>query len=487
MDVVHVILGVVGLGGFGAAAWLAARLSRTGAVAASARADADHATTELARARDEASKASARIEDLTERNTGLTLSLARLENQARAAADLHEAELAREREVLAERIRGVERRERELKEHLEKAESTLRDAFKSLSVETLKESSDRFLQLAKEHLGAQQKEGEAQLEQRRAAVEQLVKPIAETLQKTDVRLGQIEKSWAEDKGRLAESLTQVGQAQQTLRTETARLVKALREPNVRGYYGEIQLRKVAELAGMREYCDFAEQDSTRDGEGNLLRPDMVVRLPSARELAVDAKANLKPYLDALEADTPEGREGALRAFADGVADQASRLARKAYWKQYDRSPEFVVMFMPGDQFVDAALSKRPDLLETAAAQRVLLASPSTLIALLHAVHLGYKEQRLADEARQLQRLGAELLERFGVALEHVAQLGKALDKAGESYNKFVGSYQSRLEPTLRRFEEGGVRAARDLPEVPTVTTRPRPMGELPAGGGLAGP
>lgn len=479
MDVLHVILGVLAIGGFGAAVWLGLRQSQAAASDAVARADASHAAAQLAQEREASAKALARIDDLAERNAGLTLSLARLEDQARAAAELHEAALTREREVLAERLRGVERRERELKEHLEKAESTLRDAFKSLSVESLKESSDRFLQLAKEHLGAQQKEGEAALEQRRAAVEQLVKPIAETLQKTDVKLGQIEKSWAEDKGRLAESLAQVGLAHKALHSETARLVKALREPNVRGYYGEIQLRKVAELAGMREYCDFTEQDSTRDADGNILRPDMVVRLPSERELAVDAKANLKPYLDALEADNPVQAEEALQAFADGVADQASRLARKGYWRQYDRSPEFVVMFMPGDQFVDAALSKRPDLLEMAAAQRVLLASPSTLIALLHAVHLGYKEQRLADEARQLQTLGAELLERFGKALDHVAQLGKALDKAGESYNAFVGSYQNRLEPTLRKFKEGGVRGARDLPEPPMVNTRPRTLPELP--------
>lgn len=475
----HIILALLAAGGLASAIWLALQRSKDAAATAAARAAAESANEQLARDRAEVASLRGRAEEAAAANAGLSNEITRLEGEARAAAERHHAELESERRVLAERIRSVEEREASLRESLAQAGTTLRDAFKSLSVETLKESSERFLQLAMEHLGAQQKQGEAQLDQRRVAVEQLVTPIRETLQKTDARLGQIEQAWAEDRGRLTTELSQVGQAQQSLRNETARLVKALREPQVRGYYGEIQLRRVAELAGMRAYCDFAEQETTRDAEGNALRPDMIVRLPNQRELAIDAKANIKPYLDALEAEDPDLAETALRAFANGVAEQAGKLARKNYWKQYDRSPEFVVMFLPGDQFVDAALSRRPDLLEDAAAQRVLLASPSTLIALLHAVHLGYKEQRLADEARQLQALGAELLERFRIALDHITKLGKAIDKAGEHYNAFVGSYQSRLEPTLRRFEEGGVRSVGELPELPTISTQTRALGETP--------
>lgn len=480
MDAVHAVLALLALGGLSLGGWLALRQSRLSAQAAADRALAQQATEHLDRTRAELDAARAQIEELHGRNQALAMQVSRLEGEAEKNAELHRRELLREREVLEVRLREIERREASLRETLAQADVRLREAFKALSVETLKESSERFLQLAREHLSAQQKEGQAQIEQRRQAVEQLVRPIAETLQKTESRLSQIEKSWAEDKGRIAQELAQVGQAHQALRGETSRLIRALREPHVRGFYGEIQLRKVAELSGMRAYCDFAEQEATRDAEGNLLRPDMIVRLPNGRELAIDAKANLKPYLDALEADDPEQARQCLRAFAEGVAEQARRLAQKGYWKQYDASPELVLMFMPGDQFVDAALSHRPDLLEYAASQRVLLTSPGSLIACLYAVHHAYQEQRLAEEARQLQRLGAELLDRFAVALEHLARLGRALDKAGEHYNAFVGSYQSRLEPTLRRFEDGGVRAGRELPDMATVATRPRPMGEPPA-------
>ncbi len=478
MDLMHAILALLALAGLGTAAWMAVRQSRIVASAATDRALARNNAEQLASARDELEKACKQVEDLREQNQGLALRITQLEGEIARAEEGHRRELEKEREVLAVRLSEFENRERALREMLTQAEQRLREAFESLSGKSLKEQSERFLQLAREHLAAQQKEGQAQIDQRRQAVEQLVKPIAETLQKTEARLGQIEKSWAEDKGRIAAELSQVNQAHQSLRTETARLVKALREPNVRGRYGEIQLRKVAEIAGMRPYCDFAEQESTRDADGNNLRPDMIVRLPNGRELVVDAKANLKPYLDALEADDPEQARDALRAFADGVASQISRLAAKRYWKQYDGSPEFVVMFMPGDQFVDAALAHRPDLLEWGASQRVLLASPSTMIALLYAVHHAYQEQRIAEEARELQALGAELLDRFRVAIDHMRKLGQALNQACERFNELVGSYQHRIEPTLRRFEDAGVRGGRELPDVAAITTRPRPVGQL---------
>jgi DNA recombination protein RmuC len=242
---------------------------------------------------------------------------------------------------------------------------------------------------------------------------------------------------------------------------------------VRGRYGEMQLKRVAELAGMSAYCDFCEQDSTMDGDGNALRPDMLVKLPSGRVVVVDAKTNIRGYLDALQAGTTAEADGHLERFAKHVADQAAALARKQYWRQYDGSPEFVVMFIPGDQFIDAALARQPEILESAARQGVILASPSTLIGLLRAVHVGYKEQKLAAAAEELKRLGVEFHDRAAVAFGHIADLGGLLERTVNKYNEFVGSYRSRLEPTLRKFEEEGAKSGKELPAAVEVTVRVR--------------
>ena len=245
------------------------------------------------------------------------------------------------------------------------------------------------------------------------------------------------------------------------------------KPHVRGRYGEIQLRRVAELAGMVNECDFFEQSQTRGPDGTALRPDMVVKLPSNRVIVVDAKTNIQGYLDAMSAATPAEADGHLDRFARHVSEQATALARKKYWTQYDGSPEFVVMFIPGDQFVDAALQRQPELLERAAEQGVILASPATLIGLLRAVAVGYKEQALAKAAEELRELGKELHERVATAMGHAARLGKSLNSAVDSFNDFVGSYERRVEPHLRRFEDAGVKSAKDLPEVGEVVVRAR--------------
>jgi DNA recombination protein RmuC len=235
----------------------------------------------------------------------------------------------------------------------------------------------------------------------------------------------------------------------------------------------VQLRRVAELAGMQGYCDFSEQDSTVDSEGNALRPDMIVRLPSERVVVVDAKTNIQAYLEALDAERPEDAEACLERFARTVADQAAALGKKRYWAQYDGSPEFVVMFIPGDQFIDAALARRPELLEHAARQGVVLAGPATLIGLLRAVAVGYKEQRLAEEARELRQLGVDFHARAIKAFGSLAELGPILDRAVDKFNEFVGSYQGRLEPTLRRFEEAGAGSGKEMPVIEEITVRAR--------------
>lgn len=395
------------------------------------------------------------------------------ESQRHHEEDRQAAERAFEQRLEDQR-QAMQVRERALTEQVQRIEALgkaveerVGQVFGATASKALSQTSADFLRLAETRFKELSTSATGELERRREAVDQLVKPVRETLERTEQRLAEMGKAWAEDKGKLASELERLGVAGETLRAETGKLVKALREPQVRGRYGEIQLRRVVELAGLRSYCDFAEQHSTRDAEGNILRPDLVVRLPHGRELAIDAKTNIKPYLDAIEATDPAAAETALDAFAAGVADQARKLAGKGYWRQYEGSPDLVVMFLPGDQFVDAALSRRPALVEELASQRVLLASPGTLLGLLRAVHLGYQEQTLARQAQELRALGVELHERASVAMAHVERLGKSLAASVKSYNDFVASYETRLRPTLRKFEESGAGSAKELP-TPTM-------------------
>ncbi len=231
---------------------------------------------------------------------------------------------------------------------------------------------------------------------------------------------------------------------------------------MRGRYGEIQLQRVVELAGMKSYCDFSAQASVRGADGGLKRPDLVVRLPNDRVVAIDAKTSFDSYMAALDAPAAEERERHLDRYAMHVVEQVKRLADKRYWSDFDESPEFVVLFIPGDQLVDAALERRPDLIELAAQKNVVLASPATLIGLLRAVHIGWREKNLSESAEELFQLGKELHERAGVVLEKATRVGESLETARKSYNQFVGSVQGRLLPTLRKFEERDARSTRDL-------------------------
>lgn len=475
MDAVTILFGIAAVAGGVVAAWQLVLRARAKEELKAARAEGDRARQELA-------SLSARLDDAMTRATALEREAEGLRERLRGQERVHEQALLGLREQMKVREDALAQREAELRQWVESQREQLRAAYADLSGQALRAVRDEFVKQAEQKFAAQQQAGAAEIEKRREAVEALVRPIAETLKKTDEKLGSIAEQWTGDKAALAERLRAITEGNDLLRAETSRLVRALREPQVRGRYGEVQLRRVADLAGMRGYCDFAEQEGTRDSEGRLLRPDMVVKLPNGRELAVDAKANLKPYLDALEASDPASADAAMEAFAHGVAEQASALAKKGYWRQYEGSPEFVVMFMPGDQFVDAALAKRPDLLELAWSQRVLLASPASLIALLFAVGVGWREERLAREAEELRALGAELHERARVAFEHVKGLGDALDRAVGKFNEFVGSYQRRLEPHLKRFEAAGLKGGRELPELGAVTMRarvepPRALGE----------
>jgi len=311
--------------------------------------------------------------------------------------------------------------------------------------------SDEFQKRAEQTFKAHHDKSTAELDQRKKSFDELLKPITQTLGQTQERLLKLDE-------RIALSAT----ASDGLRDETARLARALSRPEVRGSYGEIQLRRVAELAGLTNYCDFDEQHSTRDAEGKILRPDMIVRLPNERQIVVDAKCNIDPYLQATNTDDPDEQEQHLAHFASTVAKQAKALGAKRYWSQYDGSPDFVVMFIPGDHFIDAALSRQPELLELAAESGVILASPSTLIGLLRAVHVGWREHRLAEEAHEMLKAGRELHRRAAIAFEHVNALGKSLDGAVSHFNKFVGSTDRMLMPQLRKFEKMEMQSTKKL-------------------------
>ncbi len=471
MDPITVVFGVVAAAGAGAAIWLLVERGKGQARVASAEMRAEKAEGDVVAAREESLRREAKVGELTERCEGMSVRVAALEGDLESAARQLEDEKRHAAEMMAQQVHAVELREKQMREDLAKQHEQLREAFKALSVETLSSSTKEFLKLAEQKFLQQNQVGAAELEKKRLAFEQLLKPVTETLAKTDAKLGEIEKARAESFGKLAAEMAGLGKAGEQLREETGKLVRALREPHVRGRYGEMQLKRVAELAGMAEYCDFTQQDQTVDSAGNALKPDMIVRLPSDRVVVVDAKTNIKAYLEAHEAADPVTAEACLDRFARHVGEQATSLARKKYWAQYEGSPEFVVMFIPGDQFIDAALSRQPEILENAARQGVILASPSTLIGLLRAVHVGYKEQRLAAAAEELRKLGIEFHDRAAVAFGHIAGIGDLLERTVNKYNEFVGSYRSRLEPTLRKFEEEGAKSSKELPAAVEVTVR----------------
>lgn len=466
------ILVVAVLMGLGVAIWLA--LGRAGLVQAitSEQSRREAAETRVADIERQSADWRKQAEELSKQLQEERVGRGRLEQDIQAERTAHEimrttlsekaktdltfvqermdAEVAAAEERAKIQLASIEREKDAIRQQLEGFEHKLRDTFGHLASTALKENRESFLSLA-----------EQKLESKRAAVDQLVAPIAETLRNTDRKLAIIEAAGLE------------------LKSETGKLVRALREPTIRGRYGEMQLKRVAELAGMTAYCDFTEQDQTRGADGAPMRPDMIVRMPSSRTIVIDAKTNIQAYLDAMSATTPEQAEEHLERFAKAVSDQATQLAKKKYWSNYDGSPEFVVMFIPGDQFIDAALKRQPDLLEHAAQQGVILASPATLIGLLRAVAVGYHEQQLAKAAEELRELGKQLHERVSIAMTHISRLGRQLNMATDSYNEFVSSYVSRLEPTLRKFEESGVRSGKDLPETPAIVVRAKdPAGQL---------
>ena len=341
-------------------------------------------------------------------------------------------------------------------------EAIMADKFKALSAEVISDNSDKFLKDANEKIGT------------------LVKPLSEELKR-------IETERAKSQGSLTQQIETLAQNNKALEHEARNLSTALKRPEVRGAWGEIQLRRVVELAGMANYCDFEEQVSVPALNGGQDRPDMVVRMPNNRTIVIDAKTPMNAYLTATESETEEEREKALVKHSGQVKERARNLSQKKYWQAFDRSPDFVVMFLPGEFLLQPALEREPDLMDWAMQNKVVIATPNTLMALLKTVEMGWREVRLARDAEEVGKLGRQIHERLQTWAEHMVKMGNSLNQTVRHFNSGVGSLESRVLTSARRFKELGVSSSQEIPEIPTIDTQVRELSSIPSPSGLPQP
>jgi len=395
--------------------------------------------------------ARSRTAALEERSATLEADCARLRTHSTTQLGDYNALLASNASLQA--TLDSERRNAEEKlQLLTQASEEMRAQFESLAARALQDNNTNFLQLAKATLERQQVEAKGELEKREQAVKTMVEPIAQSLKQVDEQVRALEEKRAQAYGTLSTQVASLLETQKALQAETGNLVKALREPQARGRWGEVQLRRVIELAGMSEHCDFDEQ-VTVIGDERRIRPDVVVKLPGEKQVVIDSKAPIVAYLAALEAPDEVTRNTCLASHARQVKAHIDGLGSKRYWQQFAATPEFVVLFLPGEVFFRAAMDADPELIEYGVAQKVILASPTTLIALLKAVAYGWNQKNLAESARKISEAGKTLYERLCAMTRHLEDLGKRLDGAMNSYNAAVGSMQKRVFPVARKFAE----------------------------------
>lgn len=396
----------------------------------------------------------------------LRLTQKRLEDEQklRAAAD---------KDVEAQRSNLAEQRRL-----LDDAEKRLKEAFQSLAGEALLASSSQFIELAKARFGSLQKEAEGDLEQRKIAIQAMVDPLETALKELRSEVSRVESARQEAYGSLRSELQLLTTTSKELRQETGSLVSSLKQPQVKGKWGELTLRRAVELAGMSPHCDFLEQQSVDTEEGRL-RPDLIVHLPGATQIVIDAKVPLHAFLAAVSARSDSEYRDAMIQHASLVRDHINRLSLKEYWKQFEPTPEFVVLFVPGESFFSAALEEDRTLIEDAIDKRVVLASPTTLIALLRAIAYGWKEQLVTENAERIKDLGKELYDRVVKFAEHLSEIAKGLERANKAYNSAVASFDSRLIPSARKFKEMGAGSGAEIPEIEPLETFPRPLLSTP--------
>jgi DNA recombination protein RmuC len=378
--------------------------------------------------------------------------------------------------TLGAQLRSAEEKCEEQRQLLADAQEKLRDAFSSLSAEALAKNNEAFLQLAKEKFASLSVEAAGSLEQRKAQIEGMLKPLHELLGVYQSRLHDIEKSRVESYSMLREQLGTLVETQRTLNLQTGQLVTALRRPQTRGQWGEITLRRLVELAGMSNRCDFCEQGSVESEDGRQ-RPDMVVNMPGERTIVIDCKAALDAFLDAAAAADEDQRRVCLQRHSQQVRARARELSAKAYWNQFKQSPEYVVMFLPGEAFLYAAVEQDGSLIEDCLKSRVIVATPTTLIALLKAIEFGWRQEEITLNAEEIRKHGKDLYDRIAVLASHFEKLGASINNVVTSYNSTVGSLETRVVVTARKIAELGARSDKDLPELEPVDKQAREMSQ----------
>ncbi len=379
----------------------------------------------------------------------------------------------REQNTKLETLKKADQQSAEEKiQSLKNSQDHLRKTFALLSTEALNRNNDTFLKLAQENLKQYQIKAKNDLDKKEKSFENLVKPIKDALDKTEKQIHSMEKERKEAYGSLTQHLESMAQTQKTLHSETRNLVQALRRPEIRGQWGEMTLKRLAELAGMVEHCDFYEQEQINSQEG-LLRPDMIVRMPDGREIIVDAKTPLDAYLSAIEAPDEDTKTRELERHTRNVRNRVRELSAKSYWNQFKNSPDFVVLFIPGEQFLYTALDHDKNLLEDALRQKVILSTPTSFVALLRAVAYGWRQEKLAENAEHIRHIGEDLYHRLSVFSDYLAKVGKSLDTSVSHFNKAVGSFDARILPSARKFTDMGIRSKNAITEIDQIekTTR----------------